>query len=433
MDLLVIAGIGIIIMIVLMFLGMNIGLSMFIVGFLGFAYVVGFGPAIGVLMSQPMANSMNYSLTVMPMFVLMGNFVFYAGMSSGLFDAAEKWFGRTRGGMAMATVVACALFGAICGSLPAAIITIGVIAYPEMRKRNYDEGLSSGALCAGATLGNLIPPSNLLIIYGIITETSIGKLFAAGILPGILMTIAFVITILVIIKINPKLAPVGQSYTMKEKLISLKGIVLTLLLFAIVIGGMFAGFFSSTEAAAVGAFVAFVIMFVKRNASWKNIKSAILNTLKTTAMSLMIILGAYMLGVFLAVTQMPMRMADVINSINLPSAAIMGIIILIYAFLGCIMDAIAICLLTVPIMLPVINGLGYDVIWFGVMMAMVMNLGAITPPVGAGAFITSGAMKVPLQTVFKGLWPYVLAFAVCFIVVVFWPDLSTYLPKLMYG
>ena len=432
MDLTIIAIIGIVTMLILLFAGMNIGLAMFIVGLFGYAYVINWPAALGVLMSNPMNTAMSYSMTVMPLFVLMGQFVYYAGLSDGLFDSMEKWFGRVRGGIAMAAVAACALFGAICGSLPAALMTMGLIAYPAMKRRAYDDKLSTSALCAGATLGCLIPPSSPLILYGIITETSIGKLFAAGTIPGIVMTITFIIVIIFMVRKNPALAPTGQAYTLKEKIISLKGCVLTVVLFVIVIGGMFNGWFSATEAAAIGAFAALVILIVKKRATWATLKRALWDTVKTSCMSMTIVLGAYMLGYFLAVTKLPMALASAVASLNVAPALVMGIIILAYAFLGCIMDGLAIMLLTTPIILPVVLQLGYDTIWFGVIMTMVMNLGAITPPVGTGAYIASGALKVPLQTVFKGLAPYIIAFAICFLIFVLWPDLVLFLPKLLY-
>ena len=428
-----IAIIGIVVMIGLMFLGMNIGLAMFFVGFIGYASVVSLKAAMALLMSQPMSTAMNYTFTVMPMFILMGQFVFYAGLGEGLFNMAEKWFGRVRGGIAMATIVACAAFGAVCGNLPASIITMGLIAYPEMKSRGYDDRLSSGSLASGATLGCLIPPSGTLILYGIITETSIGSLFAAGILPGILMAVCFVFTVVVMIKKDPSMAPEGNAYSLKEKIISLKGCLLVALLFAVVIGGMFAGWFSATEAASIGAAVALIIMIFKKKANPANLKKCLWDAVRNTCMSMMIMLGAYMLGYFLAVTNLPQSLATSIASLDFPPMVIMGIIILIYALLGCIMDGLALVLLTVPIMLPLVNTLGYGTVWFGVIITMVMNLGAITPPVGTGAYITSGALKVPLAQVFRGAAPFIIAFIIAFLLVILFPQIIEFLPKAIYG
>ncbi len=432
MDLTIVGIIGIIAMVVLIFAGMNIGLSMFFVGFLGYAFCVNTKAAVGVLMSQPMSTAMNYTMTVMPMFILMGQFIFYAGLSEGLFDAAEKWFGRVRGGLGMATIAACALFGAICGSMPASIVTMAAVAYPEMKKRRYDDSLSAGALCSGSTLGCLIPPSSTLILYGIITETPIGKLFAAGAMPGVVMAIMFIITVAVMVKRDPSLAPEGQSFSWKEKFISLKGCVLTVVLFVIVIGGLFAGWFSATEAAAIGAVAALVLMIVKRQFTLKRLKDCLWATVKATCMSMMIMLGANMLGYFLAITNLPQALANAVSALTLPHAVTMAIIIVVYALLGCIMDGLALTILTVPIMLPVVNSLGFGTVWFGVIMTMVMNLGAITPPVGTGAYITSGALKVPLEKVFKGAVPFVIAFAVSFLLVIIFPQIIEWLPTLLF-
>lgn len=434
MDLNTIAAVAVIIMVVLLMLGMNLGMTMFLVGFLGYAYVINFDAALGVLQSAPLTSALSYTMSVVPMFVLMGQFAYRSGLSTDLFDASNKWFGRVRGGLAMATVAACAGFGAICGSLTATTATMATVAYPEMKKYNYDKALAGGCIASGGTLGVLIPPSTPFILYGIITETSIGRLFAAGIVPGILMMVSFIFVILFQVIRNPSLAPEGKRYTIKEKLLSLKGCIGMLILFLAVIGGMFAGVFSSTEAAGFGALLSLIFMAAKRQANWSNIIASLRDTLRTIGMSMLIILGAFMLGYFLAVTKMPMNLAAWVEQLKVAPVVIITVIILIYAFMGCIMDAGAMTLLTIPIFLPIIQMLGYDLIWFGVVIVMVQNLGAITPPVGMSAFIAAGTIKeIPLSTIFKGILPMCIAFAVSFLIVVAFPALSLWLPNLLYG
>lgn len=432
MSLNMIAGLGMLALIALLLLGMNIGLCMFLVGFVGYAVALNFKAALGILMTSTVTNAMTYSFSVIPLFILMGQFAFRAGLSDGLFEAANTWFGRVKGGLCLATIVACATFGAICGSLAATAATMAVVAMPEMRKRNYDAGLSVGCIAAGGTLGTLIPPSTPFILYGIIAQESIGKLFSAGIVPGILMAVCFCGVAMFQIWRNPEMAPAGTQFTMKQKLVSLKGCIPIVLLFGSSIGGMFTGIFSATEAAGVGAFLSFVFLIIMRRATWENIKDALIETLKTSGMTLCIVLGAYMLGYFLAVTKLPMNLAGWVAGLAVPPIFVIAVIILIYAVMGCFMDGLAMTLLTVPIFLPIIKGLGYDPIWFGVVIVMVQNLGAITPPVGMSCYVVAGAVKdVPLMTVFKGTAPMIFAFMIAFILVVSFPQLSLWLPNLV--
>lgn len=434
MDLNIVAAVFIVAMIVLIMLGMNLGLTMFLTGFLGYAYVISPKAAMGVFQTAPITFALNYTLSVVPMFVLMGQFAYRSGLSTDLFDAAQKWFGRVRGGQALATIMACCGFGAICGSLTATTATMATVAYPEMKKNKYDPALSGGCIASGGTLGVLIPPSTPFILYGIITETSIGKLFAAGIVPGILMMVSFIFVILLQVFRNPSLAPKGNRYTIREKLGSLKSCIGMLILFTGVIGGMFAGIFSSTEAAGVGALLSLIFMAAKRQATLDNIIASLQDTLRIVGMSMLIIIGAFMLGYFLAVTKMPMSLALWVESLDVAPVVVIMMIIALYAFMGCFMDASAMTLLTIPILLPIIETLGYDLIWFGVVIIMVQNLGAITPPVGMSCFIAAGTIKeIPLSTIYKGTLPMFLAFLVCFILVVYFPAISLWLPNLLYG
>ncbi len=434
MSLTMIGVIGIICLVILIFMGMNIGLTMLAVGFIGFAIVVDMNAAIGLLQTVPFTNAANYALTVVPLFVLMGELAFASGMSGGLYNAARKWLAKLPGGLACATLAACAGFAAICGSTAATAATMGTVALPEMRKSGYDEGLSTGSLAAGGTLGILIPPSAAFIIYGIIAEQSIGRLFAAGVLPGLLLALLFIVSVIIRVKINPKLAPPAAPSTWREKLQSIPGLMPVVLLFVFVIGGMFVGIFTATEAAGAGAFVAFLYMVAKKRFTWGAFVTVMKNTVKTTSMIFLILIGAYELGYFLAVTKIPMTLADFVSGLEVSKFVVMAIVILIYIVLGCIMDSLAMIMLTVPIFLPIMVTLGFDPIWFGVIMVLVMEMGLITPPVGLNVYVIGGVAKdVPLPVIFKGVAFFIIPLLIEVVLLAIFPELATWLPNLLYG
>ena len=423
---------GIIIMIVLMFLGMNVGAVMFFVGFVGYAMIVNFPAAIGILRTAPMSQAMKYSFTVIPLFTLMGNACFAAGLSEGLYDAASKWLSRVPGSTACATVVASAMFGAICGSSTATASTMGTIAIPELRKKGYNDKLSAGVISASGGLGILIPPSTTMIVYGTSTELSIQKLFFAGLLPGILLAFLFMITIWVWMKINPSIAPKGGPCAWSVRLKSLKGVVGVLVIFLIVLGGMFSGFFTVNEAAAVGAFLSLVAMAVRRQFNWKNIKFVFVSTMKTSAMIFLLLLGATVFGNFLMISRLPSTFAAYVSGLDVSRYVVLLIIFLIYAFLGCLMDAVPMMLITLPIFYPVITNLGFDGIWFGVFMVLVVNLGFVTPPVGMNCYVVNGIMKeTGLHNIFKGTMPFIVAILAAIVICTIFPPIATWLPGMM--
>ena len=425
-----IAIIGVIILLVLLVLGMNIGVTMMCIGFFGYMAVKGFMPALALFKNIPFTQATTYSFTVIPLFVLMGNLCFYSGMSGDLYDCAHKLLGGMRGGLAAATVAACACFAAICGSTAATAATMGVVALPEMRKNGYDDGLSCGAIAAGGTLGILIPPSTGFIIYGIVAGTSVGALFAAGILPGILLACCYIAAIVIVCKVHPDRAPGRLKFTLKEKLISLKGAVAMVVLFLIVIGGIFLGWFTANEAAAVGALIALIYLIARRKFTWKIFTSCLRDTVKTSGMIFLILIGAYVFGSFLTVTQLPGTLATFVEGLNVSRYVILLVIIIIYAVMGCLMDSLAMVMLTVPIFLPIMLDLGFNDIWYGVLMIMVMEMGLITPPVGMNVYIVAGVAKdVPLQKIFRGVAPMVLAMFIAVFIVCAWQDLSLYLPR----
>ena len=441
MTSLTIGIIGIIVFLVLIFLGMNIGLALLLVGFVGYAAVVNPTAALALLRTDPATQASTYSFMVVPLFILMGNFAFHAGLSGGLYDCANKWLNRLPGSLACATVAACAGFGAICGSCAATCATMGTIAIPEMRKYGYNDRLATGSIAMGGTLGILIPPSTPMIIYCImVTEASIGALFIAGILPGILMAVLCMVTIIIQIAFDHSLAPRGEKFSWKQRLISLKGLIGVIILFGAVLGGMFSGFVSVNQAAAIGAFLALIIMVVSmaihRELTWKNFwmrfKDAMWTTIRTFAMTFLIIIGASVFCKFLTITKIPMTLANYIGGLNVNKYVIIAFMTVIYLFLGMIMDELPMIMLTVPIFWPIAQNLGFSPIWFGIFIIMSMELGAISPPVGLNCFIISGVAKdVPLSTIYKGALPFMLTVFVGIAVMCAFPQIATFLPSLM--
>lgn len=436
MDLITLALVGMVVMLVLLFLGMHIGLAMMIVGFFGYLLATGnLNASIGVLRLIPASTASSSSLCVIPLFILMGNAAFAAGMSEGLFNAGDKWLGKLPGGVGCATIAACAGFGAICGSAPATAATMGVVAIPKMRSLGYNDALATGIVASGGTLGILIPPSTPMIIYGIMSESSIGRLFAGGVIPGILLALLMMATIVIEVKLFPSHAPsTKRTITWKERFRSLKGLFWVVLLFLIVLGGMFTGFFSVNESAAIGALVAIIIMVISKRFTWKVFKDLMLLSLRQSCMVYLVIMGADVLSRFLAITGLPEVLAAFTAGLNVSRYVVILVIILIYAILGCFLDALPMITLTVPIFLPIIMGLGFDVIWFGIICVIVMELGFITPPVGMCSYVISGVVKdIPLKTVFSGAVRFIPAIIICAVILTLFPNIALWLPNLLFG
>ncbi|MDR3294299.1 MAG: TRAP transporter large permease [Clostridiales Family XIII bacterium] len=427
--------IGMVILIALLFMGLHVGITMMLIGFFGYAYIVHTQGAIGMLKGVLYSTGSNYSLSVIPMFVLMGHFAYYSGLSKELYNVAYKWLGRLPGGLAVATIGACGFFAAICGSSTATAATFGTVTLPEMKRYKYHNSLATGSIAAGGTLGILIPPSVGFILYGIISGQSIGRLFAAGFLPGFLLAFCFITVIIFQVKRNPALAPEIEKSSFREKMIALGGVVPVLVIFIFVIGGMFGGLFTANEASAVGAIGAFIYLIIKKQASFENIKKALEATVKTTAMIFLILIGAYAFGYFLAITTIPTALASFISGLDVNRYVILIAILIFYALLGCIMDSLAMVLLTVPIFFPVISGLGFDPIWYGVLMVMVMEMGLITPPVGMNLYIIKGVAgdEIGIKEIIQGAFPHVIAMMVAVIIVVIFPIIALALPNLFYG
>ncbi len=435
MSSITIAIIGIVILLVLLFVGMDIGLSMLMVGGIGYFLCTNFSATVGMLRQSPATTASNYSFCVIPLFIMMGNFAFASGMSDGLFDVGDKWLSRLPGGLACATVAACAGFGAICGSTAATAATMGVVAVPTMRKYGYAPSLATGSVSVGGTLGIMIPPSTPMIVYGIMAEESIGKLFAAGVIPGIILALLCIVVIVIMVKRNPALAPSpDRKITWKERFISLKGLIWVVILFGVVLGGMFSGVFTVNESAAIGALGALLIMAIRRRLTWKSFFAVMKDSVKTTAMVYVILIGADVFSKFLAIAKLPMTLASYIEGLDVSKYIILACIVLVYAVMGCFMDSLPMITLTVPIFYPIVTGLGFDGIWFGILCILVMELGLITPPVGMNCYVISGVVKdVPLGQIFKGSLPFVPAILLACVLVTAFPGLATWLPTTLFA
>jgi C4-dicarboxylate transporter, DctM subunit len=424
--------IGLALLVIVLFSRMPVGFVMALVGVVGFSYAVTWGAGLRMLGKDFFGIFGSYSLTVVPLFILMGQVTFHAGISRRLFHTAYTFFGHLPGGLAMATVAACAGFAAICGSTNAAAALMGTVALPEMKRYNYSMVLGTGTVAAGGSLGILIPPSVIFIVYGILTEQSIGKLFVAGVLPGILLSLFFVGAIFIWAEIRPSVAPRGPKTTVGEKFASLKGVIETLLLFALVMGGLFLGFFTPTEAGAIGAGGAIILGLVTGRLGWKGLMQALVESTRISCMVMVIVAGATMFGHFLAITRIPYALATWVSELPLPHGAIMAFVIFLYLVGGCFIDALALILLTIPIFYPVVISMGFDPIWFGVIIVLVTQMGVITPPVGVNVYVVSGvAPDVPLEAIFKGALPFLFALILLSLLLIPFPQIALFLPGMM--
>ncbi|MCL2026006.1 MAG: TRAP transporter large permease [Leptospirales bacterium] len=424
--------IGIVSLFALILFRMPIGFLMTIIGAVGFAAITGIEPALNLLAKDFFSTFASYELTVIPLFVLMGQISFHSGISSRLFDTAYKFIGHRPGGLAIAAVGSCAAFSAVCGSTTATAATMAAATLPEMKRYNYKPTLATGVVAAGGSLGAIIPPSVIFIVYGILTEQSVGKLFMAGILPGLLLISLFTIVILVWARIDPTLGPASSKATWKEKFRSLQGVFETLIIFALVLGGLFLGFFTPTEAGAIGALVTILIALARRMLTWKKFVTALFETTRTTCMIMIILAGATIFGHFLTISRIPNDIASWVLAMNIPPVFIVFMIVLIYIIGGFFIDSLSYMMLTVPIFYPLILQLGFDPIWFGVIMVMLTEIGLLTPPVGMNVYVVSGvARNVPLETIFKGVVPFIAALLVGILLVALFPQIALFLPQMV--
>ncbi len=422
----------VILMAVLFLLGTPVAYAMAIVGFLGFAYLSSVTAATNMLYTELWSTFSKYGLTVIPLFILMGQVVFYSGVNEKLYQAAYRWIGQIRGGVAMATIAACSLFAAICGSNSATAATMTTVALPQMNKYKYNPMLSTGAIASGSTLGVVIPPSVVLIIIGLSTQQSIEKLFYGGIGAGIILTALLMVTVYVICRVKPSWGPVGPVFTRREKFASLPGAFEMVLLFLLVILGLYFGLFTPTEAGAAGAFLSIVIGFVQGKLTVKKLFSAIQDTLRMSCMVIMIVAGAKIFGKFLTLSQIPHETAAWVTGLGVPGFVVMALIFVIYIIGGAIIDALALLMITIPVFFQVSQEMGYDPVWFGVTITVITTLGAITPPVGATTYVVGGMAKnIPLKDVFRGVSLFIPAYIICVALLMLFPGLVTFLPNLM--
>jgi C4-dicarboxylate transporter, DctM subunit len=431
-----VAVLGFVALFALMLLRVPVGMAMGLVGVSGFGYLVGGGPALKLVGQTSMRTVTDYTFGVIPMFLLMGTFVSNSGMSRDLFRAANGFVGHLRGGLGIATVAACGGFAAICGSSVATAATFSAVAYPEMRRFGYPQSFATGVIAAGGTLGAMLPPSTVLAVYGIITEQDIGKLFMAGIIPGLLAMTMYMITIALIGYFRPGFLPKGPRTTWRERFAGLKDIWAPVLLFVFVIGGLyglpFLPRFTPTEAGGVGATGAFLIGVITGRLDKEKILASLLQATRTAAAVFTVLIGALIFGYFLTVTQTPQKVTELLTGLGLGRYGILALIMVMYLVLGCLMDAMAMIILTVPIIFPVISHLGFDPIWFGVIIVMTVELGLIHPPVGMNVFVIKSVVKdVSFATIFKGVIPFVATDLVRLVILIAFPLLATWLPQRM--
>jgi tripartite ATP-independent transporter DctM subunit len=425
----VMAGlIGLVLVLALFFTGIELGFAMAVVGFLGFSYVVSFKAGLNLLAKDVFEVLSSYGFTVIPLFIFMGQIAFNAGIAKRLYDAAYKFIGHIPGGLAMATVGGATAFKAICGSSPATAATFASVAVPEMDRYGYSKKLSTGIVASVGTLGILMPPSVTLIVFGIITEQSIGKLFLAGLIPGLLIAFFFILIIGVWCRIDPALGPKGEKSSWKDRLSSIPEVLWVGIIFALVIGGLMNGFFTPTEAGSIGTFAVLLLSLVKKDLTWKGYVKSIQESLRTACMVLMLIVGSTILGHFLAVTKIPMLAADWITGLQFPRELTMIIIALIYLLGGSFIDDLAFMILATPIFYPVVLKLGYDPIWFGMMIGITVMIGVVIPPVAINVFVVKNITKVPFGVIYKGVYPFLISLVVCAILLFFFPSLALYLP-----
>jgi len=434
MNLVLVGVIGIVILLlVLFFLGMPVGFAMAIVGFCGFCYVVSFKAGLNMIGTDLWFTFSKYGLTVIPLFVFMGYLAFSAGIAERLYNAAYKWVGHWPGGLAIATIGADELFAAICGSNTATAATMGAVALPQMEKYNYDTRLSSGTVVTGGTLGTVMPPSVVIIVIGLQTEQSIAKLFLGGILPAILLGILFVLTILILCRLNPDFGPPGPKTTFKEKIKSLPGVIEAIAIFILVIGGLFIGLFTPTEAGAVGVFCTFIVAIATRKLTWSGLVNSILETLKISCMVFVLVTGAIIFGRFLAVTRIPFLVADFAASLPVSPYVILAFVLMIYLIGGCVMDALGFLVLTIPIFFPLGIALGFDPVWYSIILTMVTTLGAITPPVGVNIYVVKAlAPEIALGRIFKSVSFFLMACIVSIIILIIFPQIILFIPEMLH-
>jgi tripartite ATP-independent transporter DctM subunit len=424
---------GIVALFALFILRLPVGLSMLTVGFFGMVGIRGWSHALPSLSSETFAIASFYQLVIIPMFVLMGNIAGASGMGRDLYNAAYAWVGHIRGGLASATVIACAFFASLCGSAAASAVTMGRVALPEMKRFKYDDALATGTVAAGGTMGFIFPPSAGLVIYGILTEQAIGRLFLAGVIPGIILTILFLVTIQIVTARRKEAGPAGPRASMAERMAALRQSITIILVIVATIGGMYIGLFTPIEASGFGASLTLIVALARRKLSATVLKAIVLQTMRTSAMIFLILMGAYVFIPFMTLSQLPEIVVQFLLSFNLGVTGTLVVIILTYLVLGTFMEDISMLILTLPVVMPVLKALGVDLIWFGVVAVLIIQMGILSPPVGLNVFIVKGIVPdVPMYTIFRGIWPFWYAMGLLIVLLLMFPQLALFLPNTMF-
>jgi C4-dicarboxylate transporter, DctM subunit len=431
MSVLVIAVLTIALLFLLFTTGMSIGIAMALAGFIGFSLLVGVDAALGLIAVDIYSVFSSYGLTVIILFTLMGQLAVRAGIARNVYDCTHKWVGHMPGGLALGTIVAGALFKAVCGSGTAVSAMFAGISLPEMDRYGYDKRLSTGVVATLGTIGGLIPPSQTLILYGLITGVSIGQLFLAGVIPGMILALTFIVTISVWCRINPALGPKGDKSTWKARFASLPSVGWVIVIFFSVLGGLMAGLFTPTEAGSVGAAAVLLLSLVKREIDFKGLVRALTESVHMSCMMLFLLAGATILGHFFAVTRTPNMVSEFLGTLNLNPYLIIGMICAIYIIGGEFIDDLAFFMLATPIFLPVVQNLGFDLVWFGIVIASTLMIGVVLPPLAMLVFLVSGIAKVPMSTVSKGVYPFLVGMTICVLLFMFIPQLSLWLPSVL--
>ena len=420
-------------LLVLFLTGLELAVSMIVIGFLGFAYIVSPEAACNLVAKDIFDAFESYSLTVVPLFVLMGQLAFNGGIAMRLYDTAHRFLGHVRGGLAMATVAGCMIFGAISGSAAATAATFSAVSIPQMDRFGYSRKFSAGLVAVSATLDLMIPPSVPMIIYGIMTQQSIGRLFVAGVIPGIIIGALFMCIITARCKMDPSLAPQIEHFKWKERIQSLSGVIWPLVIFAIVMGGLLKGVFTPTEAGSVGAFAILVLTLARRDVGFKGVAKSVGESLLTAALVLFLLAGSTVLGHFLAVTKIPIFVSQWVVNLPLPSWGIMGLICLVYLLGGSFIDDLAFMVLSTPIFFPAVAKLGYDPIWFGIMITLVIMIGISIPPVALSVFVVKNCTGTPFGVIYKGVYPFLIGLVCCAVLMFLFPQIVLWLPNMLYN
>lgn len=434
MNPVVVGIVALVALLLLLVIGMPVGFVLILIGFLGYSYLVGIGAGLAQLGTVPFATTASFTLSVVPLFILMGELMSRSGTTEDLYKFANRWVGHLPGGLAMATIAACAGFSAVCGSSIATAAAMGTVALTEMRKYQYSPELAAGCVAAGGSLGILIPPSLILVLYGLLTEQAIGKLFLAGVFPGLLLSLLFMISIHIRCKRDPSLGPPAPGAHFREKIRAFKGVWVVLVLFLVIMGGIYAGIFTASEAAGVGAFGALFFALARRQLDWRNLYASVLETARKTVMILVIIVGATVFSYFLTVTTIPNALGEFVAGLDMPRYVSLVGILAVCLVLGCLVDGMSMVILTIPIFFPLVSKLGYDPIWFGIIVVIMVEVGVLTPPVGLNVFTIAGtAGDVPMHVIFRGVFPFWLMMLISIAMLMAFPEIATFLPRAASG